>query len=146
MRVSRKQSEHRRPGKGFRLGWTSQNYLFLTLPLALLVSCDCMQRLQGYAIDAETGLPLAEVFYSRSALLTTEEKGQAQGDTRHRYQRRTDNTGWFMDWRLVNGRTCKPHLILWLNKAGYEPLRLEWQPNKSSLDTLFIEMHKNEGY
>lgn len=111
------------------------------LIVGLLASCDCMQRIQGYAIDAQTGEPLSEVFYSRSALLAAEEKQYEHGDTLHRYQRRTDSTGWFMDWRLVNGFNCKPRLVLWLDKEGYEPVRLESSRDKG-LDTLVVKLHK----
>src|SRR5690606_26382261 len=95
---------------------TAIKYFLLLVVFQGLTSCDCMQRLQGYAIDAETGQPLSEVFYSRDSLLTAAEK-----QYEHRYQRRTDSTGWFMDWRLADGFTCKPHLILWLDKEGYQP-------------------------
>lgn len=115
----------------------------LLLILGLLASCDCIQQIQGFAIDAETGEPLSEVFYSRSTLLTAEEKRYERNDTLHPYQRRTDSTGWFMDWRLADGFSCKPHLVLWLDKEGYEPVRLEWQRNKSNMDTLVVELHRN---
>lgn len=49
--------------------------------LGLLASCDCMQRIQGYAVDAQTGEPLSEVFYSRGTLLTAEEKQYERQDT-----------------------------------------------------------------
>jgi len=67
-----------------------------------------MQRIQGYAIDAQTGEPLSEVFYSRSTLLTAKEKQSERNDTLHRYQLQTDSNGWFMDWQLANGFNCKP--------------------------------------
>lgn len=110
-----------------------------------MVSCDCIQRLQGYVIDAETGQPLSDVFYSRSSLLTEEEKKYEHNDTLHRYQLRTDSTGWFNDSRLANGYNCKPYLVLWLDKEGYQPVRLEWQRNKSSWDTLVVKLQKIEG-
>jgi len=100
-----------------------------------------MQRIQGYVIDAQTGEPLSEVFYSRDTLLTTEEKQYDSNDTLHIYQRRTDSTGWFMDWRLANGFNCKPPLVLWLDKEGYEPVRLESSRYKG-LDTLVVKLHK----
>ena len=112
--------------------------------LGLLTSCDCMQRIQGYAIDGETGQPLSGVFYSRSSLLTAEEKQYERNDSPHRYQLQTDSTGWFMDGQLANGFNCKPHLILWLDKEGYQPVRLEWQPNQSSLDTLVVRLHRKD--
>lgn len=119
---------------------------FVLLSLCLgTISCDCIQRLQGYVIDAETGQPLSEVFFSRSSLLTEEEKKYERNDTLHRYQLRTDSTGWFMDGRLANGFNCKPHLVLWLDKEGYQPVRVEWQRNKSSLDTLIVKLQKIEG-
>jgi len=111
------------------------------LILGLLASCDCMQRIQGYAIDANTGQPLSDVFYSRSSLLTEKEKKYEPNDTLHIYQRRTRSTGWFMDWRLTNGLSCKPCLVLWLDKKGYEPVRLESSRDKG-LDTLVVKMHK----
>lgn len=110
--------------------------------LGFFASCDCMQRLQGYVIDAETGQPLSDVFYSRSTPLTAEEKRYELDDTLHRYQRRTDSTGWFVDSRLADGFNCKPYLVLWLDKEGYEPVRLEWKRNESSLDTLVVELHR----
>lgn len=115
--------------------------ILLFLILGLLASCDCMQRIQGYAIDAQTGEPLSEVFYSRSSLLTAEEKHYERDDTLHLYQRRTDSTGWFMDWRLANGYNCKPRLVLWLDKEGYIPVRLESSRDKG-LDTLVVKLHK----
>lgn len=118
---------------------TTMPLLFLIL--GLLASCDCMQRIQGYVIDAQTGEPLSEVFYSRDTLLTTEEKQYDRNDTLHIYQRRTDSTGWFMDWRLANGFNCKPPLVLWLDKEGYEPVRLESSRYKG-LDTLVVKLHK----
>lgn len=116
----------------------------LFLILGLFASCDCVQRLQGYVVDAETGQPLSEVFYSRSSLLTAEEKQYDRNDTLYRYPLQTDSTGWFMDSRLTDGFSCKPPLVLWLDKEGYEPVRLEWQRNKSSLDTLLVELHRKE--
>ena len=115
--------------------------ILLASTLALLASCDCIQRIQGYAIDAQTGKPLSEVFYSRATLLTTEEKQYARNDTLHIYPRRTDTTGWFMDWRLANGFNCKPRLVLWLDKEGYEPVRLE-SSRDTGLDTLVVKLHK----
>jgi len=120
------------------------NTALLLLLLGLMVSCDCMQRLQGYVIDAETGQPLSEVFYSRSSLLTAEQKQYERNDSLHRYERRTDSTGWFMDWRLADGFSCKPHLVLWLDKEGYRPVRLEWGRNNTSLDTIVVELQKKE--
>src|SRR5690606_10619723 len=120
-------------------GVTTMPLLFLIL--GLLASCDCMQRIQGYVIDAQTGEPLSEVFYSRDTLLTTEEKQYDSNDTLHIYQRRTDSTGWFMDWRLANGFNCKPPLVLWLDKEGYELVRLESSRYKG-LDTLVVKLHK----
>lgn len=116
----------------------------LFVVLGVQASCDCIQQIQGYAIDAETGQPLSEVFYSRSTRLTAEEKQYERDDTLHIYQRRTDSTGWFMDWRLADGFSCKPHLVLWLDKEGYEPVRLEWQRHKSYTDTLLVELHRKE--
>ena len=113
----------------------------LFLILGFLASCDCMQRIQGYAIDAQTGEPLSEVFYSRSALLTAEEKHYERNDTVHSYQRRTDSTGWFMDGRLANGFNCKPPLVLWLDKEGYEPVRLE-SSLENGLDTLVVKLYR----
>lgn len=120
--------------------------ILFPLVFGVLLSCDCVQRLQGHVIDAETGQPLSAVFYSRDSLLTETEKQYERSDTLHRYQRRTDSTGWFMDMRLANGFNCKPHLILWLDKEGYQPVRLEWQRNKSNLDTLVVRLHKKEPY
>ncbi len=120
---------------------SAKTTILLFLILGLLASCDCMQRIQGYVIDAQTGEPLSEVFYSRSTLLTAEEKQYERNDTLHRYERRTDSTGWFMDWRLANGFNCKPHLVLWLDKEGYEPVRLESSRDKG-LDTLIVKLHK----
>lgn len=111
------------------------------LMLGLLASCDCMQCIQGYAIDAQTGEPLSEVFYSRSVLLTAKEKQYDRNDMLHRYERRTDSTGWFMGWRIANGFNCKPHLVLWLDKGGYEPVRLESRLEKG-MDTLVVCLHK----
>lgn len=115
--------------------------LLLIIILGLLVSCDCIHRIQGYAIDAQTGKPLSEVFYSRDSLLRTEEKQVERTDTFQRYHPSTDSTGWFMGWRIVNGFTCRPHLVLWLDKEGYEPVRLKSSRNKG-LDTLVVKMHK----
>jgi len=36
-------------------------------------------------------------------------------------------------------------LVLWLDKEGYQPVRVEWQRNKSSLDTLIVKLQKIEG-
>ena len=121
---------------------TTMPILFLIL--GLLASCDCMQRIQGYAVDAQTGEPLSEVFYSRDTLLKAEEKQYKRHDTLHFYHRRTDSTGWLMDFRLANGFNCKPHLVLWLDKDGYEPVRLESSRDKG-LDTLVVKMHKKVG-
>lgn len=116
--------------------------ILLPLVFGLLASCDCVQRLQGYVIDAETGQPLSAVFYSRDSLLAETEKQNRRIDTVFRHQWQTDSTGWFMDMRLADGFSCKPHLILWFDKDGYKPVQLEWQRNKSNLDTLVIKLHK----
>lgn len=113
----------------------------ITLSLLLHISCDCMQRLQGYVIDAETGEPLSGVLYSNAPTLTAREKLDPSMDTL--YQNRTDSTGWFMDWRLVSGSNCKPYLVLWLEKEGYRSVKLDWKRNQSSLDTLVVELHRD---
>jgi hypothetical protein len=117
--------------------------LFLFI-LGLLTSCDCMQRIQGFAIDAETKEPLSKVFYTRDRLLTQEERLVDINDPLYHYHRKTDSVGWFSDFRLANGLHCKPYSVLWLEKEGYKPVRLEWQRNKSNLDTLVVELHRTE--
>jgi|SRR5690606_7306251 len=116
----------------------------LFLLLGFLTSCDCMQQLQGYAIDAETGTPLSGVVYSRDRPMTEEEKMLTPGDPMYSYLRQTDSTGWFLDFRLEHGRCCKPHLVLWFEKEGYEPSRVEWQRHKSNMDTLRVALHRKE--
>ncbi len=107
----------------------------------LLTSCDCIQQLQGYAIDAETREPLSEVYYTRDSLLTEKEKLVDINDPLYHFHRKTDSTGWFLDFRLADGLTCKPPLVLWFEKEGYEPLRVESSRDKGS-DTLVVKMHK----
>jgi len=116
----------------------------LFLSLGFMVSCDCIQQLQGFAIDAETREPLSEVFYTRDSLLTEKEKLVDINDPLYPYHRKTDSGGWFLDFRLADGLTCKPPLVLWLEKEDYKPVRLEWQRNKSNMDTLVIELHRKE--
>lgn len=113
--------------------------LFLTL--GLFASCDCVQRLQGYVIDAETREPLSEVYYTRDSLLTEKEKLVDINDPLYHFHRKTDSVGWFLDFRLADGLTCKPPLVLWFEKEGYEPLRVESSRDKG-LDTLVVKMHK----
>ena len=107
----------------------------------LLTSCDCIQQLQGYAIDAETREPLSEVYYTRDSLLTEKEKLVDINDPLYHFHRKTDSVGWFLDFRLSDGLTCKPPLGLWFEKEGYEPLRVESSRDKG-LDTLVVKMHK----
>lgn len=109
--------------------------------LALMTSCDCMQQLQGFVIDAETGEPLSEVYYTRDSLLTEKEKLVDINDPLYHFHRKTDSVGWFLDFRLADGLTCKPPLVLWFEKEGYEPLRVESSRDKG-LDTLVVKMHK----
>ena len=116
------------------------NYLLLLLVFGVLVtSCDCLQRLQGYAIDAETKKPLSGVYYSEVPL-TDDLKQRILSDSLSGYRPLTDSTGTFSGFNIASGFTCRPHLVLWLEKEGYEPVRLEW--NKSSLDTLVVELHR----
>lgn len=109
--------------------------------IALMTSCDCMQQLQGFVIDAETGEPLSEVYYTRDSLLTEKEKLVDINDPLYHFHRKTDSVGWFLDFRLADGLTCKPPLVLWFEKEGYEPLRVESSRDKG-LDTLVVKMHK----
>lgn len=109
--------------------------------IALMTSCDCMQQLQGFVIDAETGEPLSEVYYTRDSLLTEKEKLVDINDPLFHFHRKTDSVGWFLDFRLADGLTCKPPLVLWFEKEGYEPLRVESSRDKG-LDTLVVKMHK----
>lgn len=113
----------------------------LFLFLGFMASCDCMQRLQGYVIDAETREPLSEVYYTRDSLLTEKEKLVDINDPLYHFHRKTDSVGWFLDFRLADGLTCKPPLVLWFEKEGYEPLRVESSRDKG-LDTLVVKMHK----
>lgn len=113
----------------------------LFLFLGFMASCDCMQHLQGFAIDAETKEPLSKVFFTRDNPLTEEEKLVDINDPLYHYHRKTDSTGWFFDFRLAHGLHCKPPLVLWLEKEGYEPLRVESSRDKG-LDTLVVKMHK----
>ena len=117
------------------------SYLLLLLGFGLLAtSCDCLQRLQGYAIDAETKRPLSGVYYS-DVPLTDDLKQHILSDSLSGYRPLTDSTGTFSRSNMASGLTCRPHLVLWLEKEGYEPVRLEW--NKStSLDTLVVELHR----
>ena len=110
--------------------------------LALMTSCDCMQQLQGFVIDAETGEPLSEVYYTRDSLLT--EKPVDINDPLYNHYRKTDSVGWFLDFRLAHGLRCKPPLVLWFEKEGYKPVRLEWQRHKSNMDTLVVELHRQK--
>ena len=112
--------------------------------LAFMTSCDCMQQLQGFVIDAETGEPLSDVTYSRDRQLTEDEKLLDINDTMYHYLRRTDSTGWFLDFRLAHGLRCKPPLVLWFEKEGYVSVRLEWQRNKSNMDTVVVELYLKE--
>lgn len=107
-----------------------------------LISCDCIQQLQGFVIDAETGEPLSDIFYTRDNLL--KEKPVNINDPLYNYYRKTDSVGWFLDFRLAHGLRCKPPLVLWFEKEGYKPVRLEWQRNKSNRDTLVVELHRKE--
>lgn len=116
----------------------------LFLFFGFLISCDCIQQLQGYTIDAETREHLSEVFYTRDSLLTEKEKLVDINDPLYHFHRKTDSVGWFLDFRLADGLTCKPPLVLWFEKEGYEPIRVEWQRNKSNMDTLLVELHRKE--
>ena len=71
--------------------------IFLLFIFGFLTSCDCIQHVQGYAIDAETKKPLSKVSYKRDSLLTAEEKLMDISDPLYHYQRRTDSVGWFED-------------------------------------------------
>lgn len=124
--------------KKLYISWSALILFFLSL--GLLISCDCVQYLQGYAIDAETGKPLSNVYYSRDSLLTSVEKQNLDKDSFYRHHWQTDSSGWFMDMRLADGLTCKPHLVLWFDKDGYNPVKIKW--NKSNSDTLVVEMNK----
>jgi|SRR5690606_10411600 len=116
----------------------------LFLFFGFLISCDCIQQLQGYTIDAETREHLSEIFYTRDSLLTEKEKLVDINDPLYHFHRKTDSVGWFLDFRLADGLTCKPPLVLWFEKEGYEPIRVEWQRNKSNMDTLLVELHRKE--
>lgn len=116
----------------------------LFLFFGFLISCDCIQQLQGYTIDAETREHLSEVFYTRDSLLTEKEKLVDINDPLYHFHRKTDSVGWFLDFRLADGLTCKPPLVLWFEKEGYELIRVEWQRNKSNMDTLLVELHRKE--
>lgn len=48
-----------------KLYTSSSTLILLILSLCLLISCDCVQYLQGYVIYAETGKPLRNLYYSR---------------------------------------------------------------------------------
>lgn len=116
--------------------------LLLFVILGFFTSCDCMQRIQGYVVDAETGEPISAVAYGRDILLTAEEKRQDSLQYYHNYRVFTDSTGWFMDWRLASGFNCQPILVLQLEKEGYEPVRLEWKRKQSNMDTLVVKLHR----
>src|SRR5690606_6698053 len=83
----------------------------LFLILGLLASCDCMHRTWPCNRFRNRGNPCLRFFYSRDSLLTAEEKQYEYGDSLHLYQLRTDSTGWFMDFRLADGLTCRPPLV-----------------------------------
>ena len=59
--------------------------ILLILSLRLLISCDCVQYLQGYVIYAETGKPLRNLYYSRDFFLTSVEKQNLDKDNLYRH-------------------------------------------------------------
>lgn len=116
----------------------------LGLMASLLVSCDCLQRLQGTVLDADTGKPLADVYYTRMPLNEIQ-KQQILEDT-SAFKPLTDSTGRFSVSFMSNGFNCKPHMILYLEKPGYQFLQLEWKPRKSGQDSLCIYLNKQVYY
>ena len=111
--------------------------LSVVLLLGLLTSCDSLQRMQGKVIDADTGLPLAGVYYGEEPL-TDSLKQVIAHDSLQRAYRLTDSTGAFWAQHIASGITGKPHLLLWLGKAGYKSVRLEWDKHSERQDSLLV--------
>ena len=111
--------------------------LFLLGTCLLLASCDCVQRLAGQVIDAETKRPLSGVYYGRSPL-NDEDRQAMLLDSLPQDALKTDSSGLFSAGQMANGFTCKPHLVLWFEKPGYERTSLEWMPKQSPKDSLIV--------
>lgn len=120
----------------FRISLVGLSVVFL---LGLLTSCDAVQRMQGRVVDADTGLPLAGVYYGEEPL-TDSLKQVIAHDSLQRAYRLTDSTGSFWAQHMASGFTGKPRLVLWLGKQGYEPVRLEWDKHSERQDSLIVAL------
>ncbi|MGS2740047.1 hypothetical protein [Sinomicrobium sp. M5D2P17] len=112
--------------------------LWLLLALAFgFFSCDSMQRLQGYVVDAETGQPVPGVAYRRY------DRKKALRDTIGPYgvirPPQTDSLGRFSSYKIDN--PLWPRMKVRFEKEGYGPVDLKWKP-KIGRDTLKIRLKK----
>ncbi|WP_148044330.1 hypothetical protein [Sinomicrobium pectinilyticum] len=98
------------------------------------ISCDSMQSLQGYVVDAETGQPLPGVEYRRY------DRKKELRDTIGPYglirPPQTDSLGWFSDYKIDN--PLWPRMKLRFEKKGYKPVDIKWKPRMDNRDTLKI--------
>lgn len=105
-----------------------------------LTSCDSMQNLQGYVVDAETGRPVTGATYrqynkKRELKDTVGPYGVYQPPT-------TDSLGWFQGYQIVNGFPGEPRMKIRIEKKGYQPVDIRWKPRSNSRDTLKILLKK----
>lgn len=119
---------------------TDQMALWWLLPALLLgfISCDSMQQLQGYVVDAETGQPISGVTYRKY-----DRKRELQ-DTIGPYgliqSPQTDSLGRFSDFKIDN--PLRPRMKLHFEKDGYKPADIKWKPQRNNKDTLKILLEK----
>ncbi|MBC9798568.1 hypothetical protein IBL28_21560 [Sinomicrobium sp. FJxs] len=105
-----------------------------------LTSCDSMQNLQGYVVDAETGKPVTGATYRQY------NKKKELKDTVGPYggyqPPKTDSLGWFQGYQIVNGFPGGPRMKIRIEKEGYQPVDIRWKPRANSRDTLKILLEK----
>lgn len=102
------------------------------------ISCDSMQQLQGYVVDAETGQPISGVKYRKY-----DRKRELQ-DTIGPYgliqSPQTDSLGRFSDFKIDN--PLRPRMKLHFEKDGYKPADIKWKPQRNNKDTLKVLLEK----
>ena len=112
--------------------------LLLNTIILQLYGCDCIQKIEGIVVDGNTHRPLSGVIYTKEPL--TEAQKRLILNDRSNYQPITDSTGRFSAMNIASGFTCKPHMIIYLEKEGYTPQSIKWTKKMHPKDTILVQL------
>jgi len=96
----------------------------------IFTSCDCVQRVEGVVIDAETQLPIDKVKIMKA-------------DTENTFVEYTDSLGNFEFYAISGGLFGCPKILLSFEKEGYIKINKKYNPSTRNVVVILKKQTDN---